>query len=102
MTVGTDLHEKHIMRVRSKARTSLSKSDDVSSILTPAAIQDTPPSTFLLRKVRCMMNFPTNCSNCNFRERCDASMYTDKCHFFKPEDKPKTFSLKRFFSKIFA
>ena len=48
------------------------------------------------------MDFPTNCSNCGFRTRCDASMYTDKCHFFKPEDKTKAFSLKRFFSKIFA
>ena len=48
------------------------------------------------------MEFPTNCSNCGFRNRCDASMYTTKCHFFGPEDKPKAFSWKRFFSKIFA
>lgn len=50
------------------------------------------------------MNFPTNCANCDFRNRCDASMYTSKCHFFGPEDKPKknAFSLKAFFNKIFA
>ena len=91
-----------ILRVRSKARTAVSKTADVSSILTPAAIQSTSLSTSLNRKVRCVMVFPTNCTNCGFRERCDASMYTDKCHFFKPEDRPKAFSLKRFFSKIFA
>lgn len=48
------------------------------------------------------MSYPTNCTNCQFRNRCDAAMYTDKCHFFGPSDKPKGFSFKRFFSKFFA
>ena len=48
------------------------------------------------------MDFPTNCANCGFRNRCNASMYTSGCHFFGPEDRPKAFSLKRFFNKIFA
>ena len=53
-------------------------------------------------KVRYVMSYPTNCCNCQFRNRCDAAMYTDKCHFFGPNDKPKRFSFKRFFSSFFA
>ncbi len=48
------------------------------------------------------MSCPTNCTNCQFCNRCDAAMYTDKCRFFGPNDRPKTFSLKRFLSSFFA
>ena len=50
------------------------------------------------------MNFPTNCSNCGFRTRCDAAMYAKGCHFFAPEDKPqmKKSGLMMLFHKIFA
>ena len=48
------------------------------------------------------MSYPTNCTDCQFRNRCDTGMYTEKCRFFGPEDKPKKFSFKRFFSKFFA
>ena len=55
-----------------------------------------------IRKVRYVMSYPTNCCSCQFRNRCDAAMYTDKCHFFGPNDKPKGFSFKRFLAKFFA
>ena len=48
------------------------------------------------------MNFPTNCSNCEFCNRCNAAMYTNGCHFFAPEDKAKESGLKMLFYKIFA
>ena len=50
------------------------------------------------------MNFPTNCSNCGFRNRCNAAMYTNGCHFFAPEDKlkAKESGLKMLFNKIFT
>lgn len=50
------------------------------------------------------MNFPTNCSNCEFCNRCNASMYSNGCYFFLPEDNPQTkeSGLKKLFNKIFA
>ena len=50
------------------------------------------------------MNFPHNCADCSFRNSCNSGMYQKGCHFFAPEDKPKytSFSLMRFFNKIFA
>lgn len=48
------------------------------------------------------MNFPKNCCDCESRTRCDAAMYTDKCHFYGPDDKPKGFDWKMLFHKIFA